>query len=153
MALFEVTQRVLASPQQKPTRWELWWAYAANHAKGTTMERILWTLAVPGDLWICADGEFASGMKFFASLPGWLGIDDAGTPVACRRLPPMEERATLLHASPELRAQLSAECTCDPNAPRAQRRRADRAWEKYVEQRLKQAERELHTPTTETTAP
>jgi hypothetical protein len=145
MALFEVSQRVTQRVSaEKPERWALWWSHATNHAKGTTMERILWTLAVPGDLWICADEEFAKGMKFFASLPGWLGIDDAGTPLSCRRLPPMEE----------LRAQLSAECTCDPNAPRAQRRRADRAWTKYVEQRLKQAEQEQrHTPATENPAP
>lgn len=138
MPLYEFERRLTPIPVLRFLRW---WEIVLASAKNTTMELHATHLAQSNHTWVCSDDSYLEALKFFSAQPGWQGLDNHGTPLTFRRLSPREEHEALQHASPELRQHLAPECICPPTAPRQVRREAERAWQKWVERRMRERER------------
>jgi hypothetical protein len=138
MPLFELMRRFTPTPLPRHVAW---WKAVAKEAQGVKLGVYVEHLIRPNHAWVCDDETFHTVLHFFATVPGWEGADGFGKPITFRPLSPKEEHDALKEASPELRAKLAPECACPPNAPRRLRRIADREWHKWIERRLKAAER------------
>ncbi len=138
MSLFEFSRRQLANPQETPLRWSLWWKAAVQAGRGLYIEKALSHLLT--DPWVVDEVTGAKALGFFRAQPGWKGDDGYGPPLAWKQLSPKEEREALDSLPKEYREQLVESCVCPPDAPRKNRRVAERAFQKLQKQKQKKAE-------------